>query len=577
MTSEQATPAYPTTDNSIEIGEVLRDLGRISDEQFELAREVHLRDGRPLAEIVVEQRAATPTDVVSALSLVLNVPLIDLKRHQVNPDVLRLVPEQTARKYNIVPLDIVGDRLIVVMEDPRDVGAIEDVGAQSELPVQTAIGIPSDIQEAIDLNYRASAQIEQHILEFAPEADSTENAVDADAAENIVAQAAIVRALDLIITQAVRDRASDIHIEPQENYVRIRYRVDGILRDSTTVPSGTLTPLISRLKILAGMDITEHRKPQDGQLSVSIDGRDVDIRAATLETSYGETAVLRILDKPESLFNLGRLGILDEVLQNYRKMLEGSFGMLLISGPTGSGKTTSLYASINQLDRVEKSIMTIEDPIEYRFQDIKQVQVNARAGVTFPNTLRAMMRLDPDVILVGEIRDDETAKTAIQAALTGHLVLSSIHANDAPSVVFRLQNLGVEPYLISSVILGVVAQRMLRRVCIHCSVPYEPTEAEMSAYNQEFVGEEIPDPTFSKGAGCNFCSNTGYLDRIGAFEIMPFSSDIRRMVQVGSSVVDLREQAVKEGMVTMRKDGMLKARRGVTTPSEVMRNVFSVG
>jgi general secretion pathway protein E len=301
----------------------------------------------------------------------------------------------------------------------------------------------------------------------------------------------------------------------------------------------------------------------------------VDIRTATLETSYGETAVLRILDRDESLFNLGDLGFRPDALNAYQEMLKSPFGIILVSGPTGSGKTTTLYASLNQLDRVEQNIMTIEDPIEYRFADIKQTQVNEKAGVSFASALRAMMRLDPDVILVGEIRDAETAKTAVQAALTGHLVLSSIHANDAASVPFRLRNLGVEEYLISSVIVGVVAQRMLRRICSHCKTRREPGEEERQVFQQEFGDKK--EAKIYTGVGCNFCSNTGYLERIGAFEILPFSSGIRRALQEGSTPLDLRELAVKEGMVTLKRDGMLKVRQGITTPSEVLRNVFSIG
>ena len=300
--------------------------------------------------------------------------------------------------------------------------------------------------------------------------------------------------------------------------------------------------------------------------------RDVDVRAATIDTSYGEAAVLRLLDRSATLFDLTDLGFQPEVFKRYGDMLRSSYGMMLVSGPTGAGKTTTLYASINQLDRQEQSIMTIEDPIEYRFDGIKQIQVNERAGLTFAGALRAMMRLDPDIILVGEIRDNETALTAVQAALTGHLVMSSIHANDAASVPFRLVNLGVEPYLISTVVVGVVAQRMLRNTCRHCAAPYEPTPEELAAYQAEMGDEKI---TMYKGTGCNFCSNTGFLDRSGVFELLHFNEAIRDTLQSGGGVSDIRRQAMEDGMITMRRHGMQKVKEGKTTPAEVMRQVIA--
>jgi len=554
------------------LGQILQEMGSITVEQLEKSVGIQARDGSTLAEALITQGFVSQEDIAMALSLDMNLPLIDLKRHQVQQDAIRMVPEHTARKYNLVPLDIAGDALVVVMADPNDIGAIEEVAAQANMRIQPSVGIPIDIQEAIDHNYKASSKIEQFIHDLVPESGIPD--LNFDMPEDLVAQAAIVRALDLIILQAVRDRASDVHIEPQESRVRVRYRVDGILHDMMSVPKNSLTPLVSRLKILAGMDITEHRRPQDGQFSVRIDNRSVDIRAATLETAHGETVVLRVLDRSETLFNLAQLGMMEDTLRKYQDMLRSPNGIILVSGPTGSGKTTTLYASITKLDRTEQNIITIEDPIEYKFNDIKQVQVNEKAGIGFAQALRAMMRLDPDVILVGEIRDVETARTAVQAALTGHLVLSSIHANDAASVPFRLMNLGVEPYLISTAVVGVVAQRMVRRVCPHCSVNYDPSDEDLMIYQHEMGLDEV---VMRKGAGCNFCSNTGYLDRTGVFELLPFSEAIRNMLLKPISVSELRTQAINEGMLTMSRDGMLKVKQGITTPSEVSRKVFSVG
>lgn len=555
------------------LGEMLVEAGRITAEQLEKALELQRKQDRKLSEILVEQGLVMPEDIATVLSLRLNMPLIDLKLHTVQLNALRLVPEQTARKHTLVPLDVVGDSLVVVMADPGDIRAIEDVTAQAKMRVQPAVGIPAEIQEAIDLNYKASGEIEKEMSQFAPPAGPLEGA-EAGVSEDVVAQAPIVRTVDLLIAQALKERASDIHIEPQENRVRIRYRIDGALHDAMSLPLNILEPLVSRVKILAEMNITEQRRPQDGQFSIRAEGREADIRAATYDTAYGETIVLRILDKSLPLFTLPELGFLPEALKRYRDMLKSPFGMILTAGPTGSGKTTTLYASINQLDRNERNIITIEDPIEYHFIDIKQTQVNPKAEITFATGLRAIMRLDPDIILVGEIRDSDTAKTAVQAALTGHLVLSSIHANDAVGVLFRLIDLGAEPYLISSALVGIVAQRMVRRICPHCREPYQPSIEEQIAYDDE-MGEQPAN--FYHGAECNLCTNTGYLGRTGVFEVLPLSEEVRRLLLKGASADDIKAQALKQEMVTLRRDGMLKVKEGITTPHEVLRNVFSIG
>ena len=566
-----AATQRPISETDLGIGETMVELGLITHEDLQQAQKTQRSVSAPLSKVLVEQELATHEELAMALSIYLNVPLIDLKRHHVNPEALKLIPEPTAKKYNLIPIDIVANSLLVVMEDPGNILAIEDLGVQSNKGIQPAAGIPSEIADAIDLNYKASAEIEAHIHEFSPTSEGSADITDFDASE-AVAQAAIVRALDLIITQAVRDRASDIHVEPQAAGVRIRYRIDGILHDIMNLPSSAINPLISRIKILAGMDITERRRPQDGQFSVRVGNRDVDVRAATIDTSYGETAVLRLLDRSATLFDLIDLGFQPNVYSRYREMLRSSFGMMLVSGPTGAGKTTTLYASINQLDAQEHNIMTIEDPIEYRFDGIKQIQVNERAGLTFSGALRAMMRLDPDIILVGEIRDNETALTAVQAALTGHLVMTSIHANDAASVPFRLVNLGVEPYLISTVVVGVVAQRMVRNTCPHCAERYQPAPEEMAAYRSEMGDDDV---VMYKGVGCDFCSNTGFLNRSGVFELLHFNEAIRDLLQAGGGVSDIRRQAMKDGMITMRHNGMEKVKEGKTTPAEVMRQIIA--
>jgi general secretion pathway protein E len=500
------------------------------------------------------------------------LPRIDLKRYQVQPEALRLIPEAIARKWDLIPLRLEGDLLVIAMADPNNLYAIEDVRALSRREVKVLRAALADIRGAINLHYRVGGEIEKQIRSIIPAVPEREE-VEERITPDLIAQAPVVRAVNLLVAQAVKDRASDIHIEPQQDYLRIRYRIDGILHDTLTLPLSVHGPLISRVKVLANMNIAERRRPQDGHLTMSIDGREVDIRVATADTTWGEMAVLRVLDKAISVMGLSELGFLPESLEIYQKLIKAPFGMILVSGPTGSGKTTTLYASINQLDAKGRNIITIEDPIEYRFANINQMQVNPQAGITFANGLRSIMRLDPDVILVGEIRDAETASIAIQAALTGHLVLSSVHANDAVGALFRLMDLGIEPFLITSAVIGIVAQRLVRRVCPHCRVLREVSEEERLAYEKE-MGEKRTK--FYHGAGCNFCALTGYYGRMGVFEILVMSEEIRRLLLSGASSDVIKAQAIKEGMVPMWRDGMLKVKEGLTTPYEVLRNVFVI-
>ncbi len=551
------------------LGEILVESDLIYLDQLESALELQRSEGKDLGEVLIEQSLITPNDLAMALSIHLNMPLIDLKRHSPTPRALKKIPISTAKKHTLIPLDIVNDLLVVIMADPTDIRVIEDLQAQSRMRVEPALGVPSDIITAISLHYRASADIEKKVQEFTVTDPRT---VEAETEK--FGQTAVTETIDLLISQAVRDRASDLHIEPQDNQLRIRYRIDGVLHDIDILPLSAKSPLLSSMKIMAGMNIAEQHKPQDGQFSITVDGRSVDIRAATAETIYGERATLRILDKSLSLIELNQLGFLPDTLTNYNEMLKSSFGMILMCGPTGSGKTTTLYASINQLDRSRCNIMTVEDPVEYRLDGINQIQINEKAGKTFATGLRSLMRHDPDIIMVGEIRDGETADIGCQAALTGHMVLSSVHANDTVGALFRLMDLDVEPYVISSSLVGIVAQRMIRRICPHCCSEFLPSPKELAAYEKE-IG---PDSTvFYHGTGCNFCNMTGYLGRVGIFEVLAMSENIREMVINRASAGDIRAAACTEGLVTMRHDGMIKVKQQITTPGEVLRGIFSLG
>ena len=492
-----------------------------------------------------------------------------MPRQMPQVEAINLIPEEMARKYSAIPLEVSDNTLRVAMANPADILALEALSTQSQMRIEPLAVTAEEIREAIDLHYKSYVEIERQVSSiYVPDTSTEKHSRFDDVANTPIAQT-----LSLTIDEAVKARASDIHFQPEEDRLRLRFRIDGNLHDMLYLPLSIATPLITRIKVLANMNIADHHRPQDGQFSVKAKGRLLDIRVATIATVYGEMAALRLLDKSRINLTLSELGFLPESKEKYEKMLKVPYGMIVVSGPTGAGKTTTLYASINGLDHTEQNIITIEDPVEYRFKSISQIQVNPKAGITFAGGLRSILRLDPDVILVGEIRDAETANIAIQSALTGHLVLSSVHANDSIGVIFRLLDLGIEPFLISSSLVGIVAQRMIRRVCTHCARPTDATLIERTAYSSQ-MGEE-PDK-FSYGAGCESCSNTGYKGRLGMFEILQLTDDLRSTLIKRATAYEIREQAIKDGMITLLKDGMIKVKQNLTTPAEVLRNAYAV-
>ncbi|HUV56972.1 MAG TPA: ATPase, T2SS/T4P/T4SS family [Dehalococcoidales bacterium] len=552
--------------SQLDLRQVLIESGLVAPKQLKgIAQK---EDDTKLGQMLVEQGVITAEQLATVTGQ-LNFPAVNLNTYLIQPDALQLIPESIAKKYNVIPLAITNDALQVAMASADNIITLEALTAWAKMRVEPVAADANEIQEAINRNYNAYGEIEEQLNGDVLALPETEVRVPTEA----VTGAPVVRALNLIIDESIKSRASDIHIEPEEGRLRVRYRIDGVLHETLSLPLSARAPLISRLKILANMNIADHR-PQDGQFSLKVRGREIDVRVATIATAYGEMAVLRILDKSFAALSLSELGFLPGSLEQYELLLKSPFGMILISGPTGSGKTTTLYASINSLDCKGRNVITIEDPIEYRFQDINQIQANPRAGLTFASGLRSILRLDPDVILVGEIRDRETAEIAVQSALTGHLVLASVHANDSLGSLFRLLDLGVEPFLVSSALIGSVAQRMLRRVCSHCGHPSSaPMEAQL-AYGKEMDEERTE---FSYGSGCNSCTHTGYLGRAATFEILSMSDEIRRLLLTGANAAEIRAQAVKEGMVSMSRDAMLKVKAGITTPCEVLRSVVSIG
>ncbi len=493
-----------------------------------------------------------------------------LLRQMPQPEAVLLIPEVMARRYNTVPLTISGNTLQVAMVDPTDIFALEAFAAHSRMRIEPVAATAKEVREAIDFNYKAYGEIEKQISRI----DIPDEVTDEGLAISASIDTPLTQALSLIVEEAVKARASDIHIEPEEDRLRIRYRIDGILQDMMSLPLNVRRSLISRIKILSDLNIADHQRPQDGQFTTVAKGREIDVRVAMAPSVWGEMSVLRLLDKSMAVLQLSELGLLDDSLARYQDLLKVPYGMILISGPTGAGKTTTLYASVNSLDKMGRNIVTIEDPAEYRFKDINQIQVNTQAGITFASGLRAILRLDPDVILVGEIRDGETANIAVQAALTGHLVLSSIHASDTVGVLYRLMDLKIEPFLIASSVIGIVSQRMVRRVCPDCSQPIEAPMIEQMAYEREIGEKQIK---FLYGTGCKSCAYTGYLGRIGIFEILAMSDAIRMMVSNKANSTEIKAQAMKEGLITIMKDGMHKVRSGMTTPSEVLRSAYTLG
>jgi type II secretory ATPase GspE/PulE/Tfp pilus assembly ATPase PilB-like protein len=549
------------------LGEILIEKQLITPDELNQVLEIQHRDGGRLGDILVKQELVKIEDLLTTLSVQFNVPVCDLKKQQIEQETISYIAEEMARKYTIIPVELVDDNLIIAMAFPDDVRTIRDIATKTGKRIQIVLASPMEINNAIDLYYRAGDEIAQNLGQLKLPVDSKQQSTN-----EVSAQTPIAQSLDLIIQQAVRDRASDIHIEPQEQRVRIRFRIDGILHDMYSLPISTHNALMSRIKILAEMNIAEQRRSQDGQISTTVGKKEIDIRVATMATAYGERAALRILDRTLTPLSLDEIGFLPEQIDRYKRILKSSYGVVLVGGPTGSGKTTTLYASLNQFDRNTQNIITIEDPIEYKFNNVNQTQINNKAGITFASGLRTILRHDPDVVLVGEIRDKETASIATQAALTGRLVLATIHANDAISIVFRLADLGIEPYLISPTLVAAVSQRMIRRICPYCKTTGEITAEEEAAYEKE-LGEK-PKMMY-KGIGCNMCANTGYRGRVALFELLVMSENLRRAILSGGNADEIRSIAFKEGMVPIQRDGMLKAKQGITTISEVIRGTFS--
>jgi type IV pilus assembly protein PilB len=557
------------------LGEILVDLRVVHPQQVVAAlAEPEHGEHRPLGQRLVERGVVTEFDIARAVAHRFSVDMVDLGAITPDPAATKLLDEPTARRLVAIPLHLMGDRVVVAVVVPSDrlVAALQQATGRT---VTVRVAAHSDILAAIASSYRALSGVTTQIRAFEAQQAKRSQAEAKPEVSSVSEDAPVVQVVQRIITQALRDRASDIHIEPRAERIRVRYRIDGALHDVLDLPVAMGPAVSSRIKILANMNIVERRRAQDGQISMDVDGHSVDIRVATTGLLEGEKVVLRLLDKSRSLYRLDQLGMPDDMIARYAGILRAPFGMVICAGPTGSGKTTTLYGSLGAINSPERNVMTIEDPVEYRFPEINQIQINEQAGITFANGLRSILRLDPDVILVGEIRDPETARIAVQSALTGHFVLSSLHATDAPTALHRLLDMSIESFLVASSVSAVVAQRLVRRVCTHCRAPYEPSRDELAFLSS--MRARPPMTGFLRGYGCNFCAKTGYLGRIGVYELMFVTDAMRDLVVERATHDEMRKVARAEGMRTLGEEAARLVESGVTTVAEVIRSIYVGG
>ncbi len=547
------------------LGRLLMRAGVITDAQLNDALEVHRAAGNPIGRVLVDLGYASQGDILSVMAKQIGIEYIDFAERRPQPDAVALVAREMASRYTLMPVEARDGVLTVAMADPQNVLALDDLRILTGHDIKPAISTKDDIIAAIEEFYTVAERAEEDMFL------GTEDISDEELGEltGVDAEAPAVKLVNYIIQKAVADRASDIHIEPQENDLRVRFRVDGVLHEAMPpAPKSIQTSIISRFKIMADMDIAESRKPQDGHCAVSVGGHKMDFRVSTLPTVYGERVVLRILRKDSILLRLSDLGFLPESLARFEGSFTKPYGAILVTGPTGSGKSTSLYAAVNVLNDPARHIITAEDPVEYRLPGVNQCQVNQRAGLTFARALRSFLRCSPDVILVGEIRDEETAKIAIESALTGHLVLSTLHTNDAAGAVTRLTEMGVEPFLVSSAVDCVLGQRLARRLCPDCKEEWTPRPEVL--IEAGYPADNFPEAVY-RAVGCRKCGGTGYRGRLGVHEVLLMSEEISRLCVEEAPAEKIRQVAMEQGMLTLRQDGLEKVRMGQTSIEEVVR------
>lgn len=546
----------------MEIIDLLLKQGIVTPEQIEKAKEEVKRTGIKLEKALEKLGFINEEDIAKVKADTLGVPYMDLSDYIIDVELTKLIPEDLAKKYKVVPLFKIADALTVAMVDPLDIQALDRIRKVSGIDnVDPVLVSERGVQRILDSYYEVADSVDE-IVESIKKGKVTslkESLIE------VAEEPPIIKLVNILITEAVKERASDIHIEPELDTVRVRFRIDGILHEAHLLPKRLQGAVISRIKVLSNLDIAENRRPQDGKIRLKVENRDIDIRVSTFPTIHGENLVMRLLDKSSILLGLKELGFSQENLVLFEKLIYQPNGIILVTGPTGSGKTTTLYAALTTISSVGKNIITIEDPVEYELPLIRQTQINPKADITFANGLRSILRQDPDIIMVGEIRDGETTEIAIQASLTGHLVFSTLHTNDASSALTRLLDMEVEPFLISSSIIGILAQRLVRMICDKCKEKYTPTAILL----KDLAIEEKID--FYRGKGCEKCKNTGYVGRVGIFELLIMNEEIKKMTEEKSSADQIKKKAIQLGMKTLRQDGLDKVRKGLTTIDEVFR------
>jgi type IV pilus assembly protein PilB len=566
-------------------GQILIDWGLVTPAQLDAAVEAQkgLPSQEALGDTLVNMGVITERDKLRCMAEQWGCRFVDVESYEINPDVVKLLSQEIARRYKAIPIDKSNGRIVLAMKEPNDIYAIDHIRVILGSDVEPAMALEEDILTTINRFHNADNNVSEVIsdalkdvdldnIEVASGAKGEQDEVSVEALRELVEEAPIVRLANLILSRGVQDGASDIHVEPGRGGVRVRYRIDGILADAQTLPKRVQASLISRIKIMADMDIAEKRAPQDGRITLIIEGKHYDFRVSTLPAAFGEKVVLRILDKSALNIGLSKLGLLPKTLETFESLITRTYGIILVTGPTGSGKSTTLYSVLSKLNSGEKNILTIEDPVEYELAGITQVGVNPKAGLTFARGLRTMLRQDPNIIMVGEIRDQETALIAIEAALTGHLVLSTLHTNDAPGAIARLLDMGIEPFLISSSIVGVLAQRLLRLICSKCKSAYAPPADAMRRLGMQVDGQKVK---FYRGQGCDYCKNTGYKGRVGVYEMMVMNDPIRELSLARASSHRIKEVAVQTGMKTLKDDATEKVLLGMTTLEESLRVIYA--
>jgi len=555
------------------IGEYLLQKGIISEAQLKEAVEEHKRTNRRIGEILIKRGFAREEDIARALGEQLGFTFMDLSTYQIEAEAAALIPKEAALRLQTIPVFKVGDSLTVAMTNPLDVGAIDELGCLSQgMRIKPVLATPTGIKEAIAKFYGIEPVVSRQSSVVSPQVSAEgRRLIPVEEPSKLIqeaGQAPVIKLVNQLIEEAVKSGASDIHLEPQEDGFYCRLRIDGVLHEIEPPPKKLQPAVISRIKIMAEMDIAQSRLPQDGRIQTKSLGRDIDLRVATFPTIYGEHVSIRLLDKTQGLIKLEELGFEADTLKKFKEIIYKPYGIILVTGPTGSGKTTTLYAALNTINDLKKNIITLEDPVEYTITRIHQSQVNVKAGLTFATGLRSIVRLDPDIIMIGEIRDKETADIAIHSSLTGHLVFSTLHTNDAPSAATRLIDIGVEPYLVASSLVGVLAQRLVRKLCPKCKQGYKPSEEELSVVSSK--SSVVSQIRLYKPAGCNECRNTGYKGRIGIFELLIPDNGIKELIIKKAPTHQIRDAACQAGMKTLRQDGFQKVLAGITSLSEVL-------